>query len=171
MNSLVSLNLLCHSKTDARFMQDAPEAVWSILYVSVAVFPNLKQNFITYHSSKVSSCPECIFEIYQLWQSGFSRVYSNCCCSRSFEPEIIKIGQSSYKMNSNSEFSRVYNNFKCLYKKSLEPYWRHHVTNQAYTKKGYSCYLGFLMHACLAKQGLLSWLWTVEFTNCFSAEG
>ena len=41
-----------------------------------------------------------IFEIQQLWQSGFSRVYSNCCCSCSFEPEIINIGQSSHKMYS-----------------------------------------------------------------------
>ena len=38
----------------------------------------------------------------QLWQSGFSRVYSNSCCSYSFEPEIIKIGQSSHKMYSNN---------------------------------------------------------------------
>ena len=101
-DSLPSLNLLCHSKTDARLMQDAPRAFWSILYVSVAFFPNLKQNFIAYCSSKVSSCPDCIFEIHQLWQSGFSRVYSNCCCSCSFEAEIIKIGQSSHKMYSNN---------------------------------------------------------------------
>ena len=59
-------------------------------------------NFIAYRSSKVSSRLDCIFEIYQLWQSGFSRVYSNCCCSCSFEPEIRKIGQSSHKMYSNS---------------------------------------------------------------------
>ena len=96
---LPSLNLLCHSKTDARFMQDAPKAVWSIPYVSVVFFPSLKQNFIAYHSSTVSVC---IFEIHQLWQSGFSRVYSNCCCSCSFEPEIIKIRQSSHKMYSNN---------------------------------------------------------------------
>ena len=63
-------------------------------------FPSLKQNFIAYRSSKVSSRPDCIFEIPKLWQSGFSRVYSNCCCSYSFEPEIIKIGQSSHKMYS-----------------------------------------------------------------------
>ena len=62
------------------------------------IFSSLKQNFIAYRSSKVS---DCIFEIDQLWQSGFSRVYSNCYCSSSFEPEIIKIGQSSYKMYSN----------------------------------------------------------------------
>ena len=62
-------------------------------------FPSLKQNFIVYRSSKVT---DCIFEIHQLWQSGFNRVYSNCCCSCSFEQEIIKIGQSSHKMYSNS---------------------------------------------------------------------
>ena len=66
-------------------MQDGRKAVWSIPYFSVAFFPSLKENFIAYRSSKVS---DCIFEIHQLWQSGFSRVYSNCCCSGSFEPEI-----------------------------------------------------------------------------------
>ena len=75
-------------------MQDGWKAVWSIPYISVVFFPSLKQNFIAYHSSKVSSCPDCIFEIHQQWQSGFSRVYSNSCCSCSFEAEIIKIGQS-----------------------------------------------------------------------------
>ena len=63
------------------------------------IFPSLKQNFIAYRSSKVSSRPDCIFEIHQLWQSGFSRVYSNCCCSCSFESEI-KIGLPSHKMYS-----------------------------------------------------------------------
>ena len=61
------------------------------------IFSSLKQNFIPYRASKVS---DCIFEIRQLWQSGFSRVYSNCCWSCSFEREIIKIGQSSSKMYS-----------------------------------------------------------------------
>ena len=60
------------------------------------IFPSLKQNFISYRSSKVSSRRDYIFEIHQLWQSGFSRVYSNCCCSCSFEPEIIKIGHKMY---------------------------------------------------------------------------
>ena len=63
------------------------------------IFPSLKQDFISYRSSKVS---DCIFEIHQLWQSGLSRVYSNCCCSCWFEPEIIKIGQPSHKMYSNN---------------------------------------------------------------------
>ena len=82
-------------KTDARFMQDAPKAVWSIPYVSVAFFSSLNHNFIVYRS-------ECIFENHQLWQSGFSRVYSNCCCRCWYESEIIKIGQSSHKMYSNN---------------------------------------------------------------------
>ena len=84
-------------------MQDAPKAVWSIPYVvSVAFFASLKLNLIAYRSSKVSSRPDCIFEIQQLWQSGFSKVYSNFCCSCWFEPEIIKISQSSHKMYSNN---------------------------------------------------------------------
>ena len=82
-------------------MQDGRKAVWSIPYVSVAFFPSLKQNFIAYRSSKLFSRLDCIFEIHQLWQSGFSRMYSNCCCSWWFEPEIIKINQSSHKMYSN----------------------------------------------------------------------
>ena len=65
------------------------------------IFPSLKHNFIAYRSSKVSSRPDCIFYIHQLWQSGFGRVYSNSGCSCSFEPEIIKIGQSSHKIYSN----------------------------------------------------------------------
>ena len=83
-------------------MQDAPTTVWSIPYVLVAFFPSLKLNFIAYRSSKVSSRPDCIFEIHQLWQSGFCRVYSNSFCSCLFEPEIIKTGQSSHKMYSNN---------------------------------------------------------------------
>ena len=83
-------------------MQDDRKEVWSIQYVSVAFFPSLKQNFIAYRSSKVSSRPDCIFETHQLWQSGFSRVYSNSCCSFCFEPEIIKVNLSSHKMYSNN---------------------------------------------------------------------
>ena len=80
-------------------MQDAPKAVWGIPYVSVTFLPSLKYNFIAYRSLKVS---DCIFEIKQLWQSGFSRVYFNCCCRCSFEPEIINIGQSYHTMYTNN---------------------------------------------------------------------
>ncbi len=73
-------------------MQAGPEAVWSIPYVSLEFF----------RSSKVFSRPDCIFEIHNLWQSGFSRVYSNYYYSCPFAPEIINIGQSSYKMYSNN---------------------------------------------------------------------
>ena len=82
-----------------KMLQKLPEAFHTFLW---HFFPSLKQNFIAYRSSKVSSRPNCIFEIHQLWQSGFSRVYSNSCFSCSFEPEIIRIGQSSYKMYSNN---------------------------------------------------------------------
>ena len=83
-------------------MQYAPKAVGNTPYVFVAFFPSLKHNFIAYRSCKGSSRPDCVFEIHQQWKSGFSRVYSNYCCSCSFEPEIIKINQSSHKMYSNN---------------------------------------------------------------------
>ena len=111
-------------------MQDAPKAVWSIQYVYVAFSPSLKNNFIEYRSSNVSSRPDYIFKIHQFWQSGFSRVYSNGYCSCSFEPEIIKkIGQWSHKMYSNKilnfqESMPILNSCK---KKRLETYWIHHV--------------------------------------------
>ena len=126
-DSVPSLNLLCHSKTDARFMQEGSKAVWRSPYVSVEFFPSLKQNFIAYRSSKVSWRPDCIFEIHQLWQWGFSRVYSNFCCSCSFKPEIIRIGLSSHKMYSNNipnfqESTTILN--ACT--KSLETSWMYH---------------------------------------------
>ena len=119
-------------------MQDGPKAVWSIPYVSVVFFPSLKQNFIAYCSSKVSSRPDFIFEIHQLWQSGFSRVYSNSCCSCWFEPEIIKIGLSTQKMYSNNieNFQESTAILNAHAKKSLETYWMHHVLKYTkYTRK------------------------------------
>ena len=85
------------------------------------LFPSLEQNFIAYRSSNVSSRPDCIFEIHQLWQSGFSRVYSNSYYSCSFEAEIIKTAQSSHKMYSNNildlqEFTPILN--ACTKKKA-----------------------------------------------------
>ena len=44
-DSLPSLNLLCHSKTDAQFMQDGWKAVWSIPYVSVSFSSEFKTEF------------------------------------------------------------------------------------------------------------------------------
>ena len=60
------------------------------------LFSKFKTEIYCISHSKVSSRPDCIFEIHQLCQSGFSSVYSNSCCSCSFDPEIIKIGQSSH---------------------------------------------------------------------------
>ena len=64
-------------------------------------------------------------------------MYSNCCSSCSFEPEIIQIGQSSDKIYSNNilnyqESTPILN--ACT-KKSLETYWRHHVV-QTYEVEG-----------------------------------
>ena len=83
-------------------MQDGRKTVWSISYISVAFFPSLKQNFIAYRSSKMSSRPDWIFEIHELWQSGFCGVYFNSSYSCPFESEIIKISQSSHKIYSNN---------------------------------------------------------------------
>ena len=82
-----------------KMLQKQSEAFHTFLW---HFFSSLKQNFIAYRSSKVSSRPDCIFWNSQLWQSGFSRVYSSCCCSCSFEREIIKISQSSHRMYSNN---------------------------------------------------------------------
>ena len=71
------------------------KTVWNIPYISMALLPSLKQFYC------ISSSLDCIFEIHQLWQSGFSRVYSNWFCRCSFEPEILKNCQSSHKMYSN----------------------------------------------------------------------
>ena len=60
------------------------------------------------------------FWIHQQWQSGFSRVYSNCCCSCSFEPKIIKIGQSSDVYSNNivnfQESTTILNAWKKVWK-------------------------------------------------------
>ena len=55
-------------------------------------------------------------------------MYSNCCCSCSFELEIIKIGQSSHKMSSNNivNFQDSATILNACTKKS-ETYWMHHV--------------------------------------------
>ena len=135
-------------------MQDASKAVWSIQYVSAAFFPSLNPNFIAYRSSKVSSRPDCIFEIHQLWQSGFSRVYSSFCCSCSFEPEIIIIGQSSHKMCSNNilNFQESTTVLNTCTKKSLETYWRFYVLVETFStnfshKNALRQFLTFKHHA------------------------
>ena len=102
----------------------------SSLKHSILFFGCIFSKFKTeYRSSKVSSRPDCIFENHQLWQSGFSRVYSNSYCSCSLEPEIIKIGQSSHKIYSNNivNFQESTTILNACTKKSLETYWRQHV--------------------------------------------
>ena len=61
------------------------------------IFPSLKQNIIAYRSSKES---DCIFEIHHLWQSGFSREYSNSYCSCSFDGLIyFRLAKKSLGIN------------------------------------------------------------------------
>ena len=64
-------------------MQDGRKAVWSISLCFCSIFSKFK----------VSSRPDCIFEIYQLWQSV------GCI---PIEAESLKIGQSSHKLYSNN---------------------------------------------------------------------
>ena len=100
-NQLWSIVFLTPQKLmpdSCKIVQKQSEAFHTFLWH----FSSLKQNFIAYRSSKVSSRPDCIFEIHRLWKSGFSRVYFNCYCSCSYELEIINIGQSSHKLYSNN---------------------------------------------------------------------
>ena len=97
------------------------------------LFPIFETIFKAYRSSKVSSRRDCTFEIDQLWKSDFSSVYSNSCCSYSFEPEIIRIGQSSHNMYSNNirnfpESTTILN----AWTKSLETYWMLHTHTHTY---------------------------------------
>ena len=107
-----------------KMLQKQSEVIHTFLWD----FPILKQNFIAYRSPKVSSLQDNIFEIHHLWQSAFSRVYSNCCCSCSFEPEMIKIGLSSHNMYSNNvlNFQEYTTILKACMKKS-GPYWIPHL--------------------------------------------
>ena len=81
--SYATQNLMLNS---CKMVEKRSEAFHAFLWPFF--FPSLKHNFIAYRSSKVSSRSDCIFEIHQQWQSGFSRVYSNCCCSWWFEAEV-----------------------------------------------------------------------------------
>ena len=112
------------------------------------IFPSLKQNFIAYRSSKML---HYIFEVHQLWQSGFSRVYSNSCCSCSFEK---KKGQSSQEMYSNNilTFQESTTILNACTKKSLETYWIYHVLS---IKKN-----------LIQNYFLLRWIWRIWTVEC-----
>ena len=65
-------------------------------------------------------------------------MYSNCCCSCSFEPEIIKIGQSSHEMYNNNivNFQAFTTILNAHTKKSLETY-RMHLVYRHWTSLSY----------------------------------
>ena len=131
-DSLPSFNLLCHSKNWCSIHARCSKSSLKHSIRFCVIFPSLKPNFIAYRSSKVSSRPDSIFEIDELWQSGFSMVYSNSCCSCLFVSEMIKIGPSSHKMYSNNilNFQKSTTILNSCTKKCLETYWRHFVLRQ-----------------------------------------
>ena len=137
-----------------KMLQKQSEAFHTFLW---HFFQSLKQNFIAYRSSKVSLRPDCIFEIHQPWQSGFCRVYFNCCCRCSFEPEIIKIGQSSHKVYSNNIL-----NFQ--ESKTKKKVWK---------LIGCTTYFSFLFICCISLYFIMiaQSAGAVEYTDCISAEG
>ena len=75
---------------------NATDPIWTVLTISDGI------SSWTPWKPQHNKVSDCIFEIHQLWQSGFSRVYLNSYCSCLFEPEIIKISQSSHKIYSNN---------------------------------------------------------------------
>ena len=109
-------------------MQNGPKAVWSIPYISVAFFPSLKQNFITYRTSKVSSRPDCIFEIHQLRQAlvecipiAAVAVHLNLKSSKLVRHLIRCIAITNWIFKSLQQFEMPA-------QKSLETYWMHYVS-------------------------------------------
>ena len=133
-----------------KMLQKQSEAFHTFLW---HFFPSLRQNSIAYCSSKVSSRPDGSFEIHQLWQSGFSRVYSNSCCSWSFETEIIKISQSFHKMYSNKilnfqEFTTILNACTKEVWKLSEPPRKSHVKLHPLNSLSLSLYIYIYICVC-----------------------
>ena len=97
-DTLPCLNLLCHSKNRCSIYARCSKSSLKHSIHFCGIFSKFKTEFycISFFSS-----PDCIFEIHQLRQSAISRVYSNCCCSCWFEPEIIKMVHSSHDIYSN----------------------------------------------------------------------
>ena len=119
------LNVLidCSKPVSCCFVEHLYAFCFGLFWMSIIIIIII---IIIIHSNRSSKVSDCIFEIHQPWQSGFSRVYSNSCCSCWFEAEIIKIGPSSYKMYSNNILN-FYDNFKCPFEKGLETYRMHLV--------------------------------------------
>ena len=72
------------------------------------------------------------------------RVYSNCCCSCSFEPEIIKM--YSNKILNFEESTTILNASK---KKSLETYWIHHTHTHTHTHTYIYIYIHIYIYVCV----------------------
>ena len=128
LESLMPLKNWC--SIDARWSKSSLR--YSIRFCGI--FPSLKQNLIAYRPSKVS---DCIFEIHHLWQSDFCWVYSNFCCSCSFQPEIIKVGQSSHKMYSNNILN--FQKYTTILNAHTKKVWKLIVCTSYYPCHGTKC--------------------------------
>ena len=107
------LEFLMPLKNDLRLMQDGRKAVGVIPYVT-GIF-QVKQ--ISLHIVLLSVPPPPLTpppptQKKKQNQHRLSRMYSNCCCSCSFECENIKIGRSSHKMYSNNILNVVQSVYK-----------------------------------------------------------
>ena len=114
-------------KTDARLLQDGRKEIWRIPYVFVAFFPSLKHNFFAYRSSKLSSCPDCIFE----FTSCNKQVLSGCipipAVGVPLNPKSLKLVCHLIRCITITYWIFTSTNILNGCTKSLETYWRRHV--------------------------------------------
>ena len=79
-------------------------------------------------------------------------MYSNSWCSCSFEPEIMKIDQSSHKVYGNNilDFQKSTTMLNTCTKKSLETYWIHHI------------YIYIYMCVCVCVCVCVEYIWCIN---------
>ena len=128
IDSLASLDLLCHSKTDARFMQDGRKAVWSIPYVLTLTITPLAH-----------PTPETHFTIFKFAQSYQERRRRRRWAGRHFlSLRIITLLFSSSSLYSQSfgpYVLRLSSGVSCLTReptqnRELNPVFNSDVLNQ-----------------------------------------
>ena len=106
-------------------MQYGWKAVWSIPYVSLAFFPSLKQNFIAY-SSKVSHVQIAFLKFTSYDNQALVGCIPIAAVATHLNVKSQKLVSHLIRCIAIKSW-RVYDNFKCLYKRSLETYWKHRV--------------------------------------------
>ena len=147
------------------------------------IFPSLKQNCIAYRSPKVSSRPDCTFEIHQLWQSGFRSLYSNLCGSCSFEPWIIKICHSSHKMYRNNILNfqvfqtilklaqkKKYGNLLKTYRKYIYIYIFIYTHSHTHTHAHIYIYIYIYMYVCMSVLTSIDLLMLIMYLSNYKSQ-